>query len=1290
MQFTRTNIITEGGTGKSLSSGGIVLEGNQGGGGGGDYIHPTGWLWGNKYTGRETLSGDLTSNGTIYSQNISSLNADITNLNALNANITNLSAINLTSINGDFNFLNVYNQLSAWGALIDHATIRDLYVSGSAHFVELIIDKINSTNGSLILSPAHATLSRVEERDGLIYCYFPASDGEKEISNDFDVDDLVICESFNVVEGVSHDVGNKFIWKRIIAKGTIEVGDSDSESEEFTKEHWFSVMKTGVINDDYIAYNTNAEFELGDVVCTLGNWTKTARQKAILMTATNPNFVEIGHCVSQTPYDIHVYDTENQYIRTMPIGVTGSDVGPGSCKIYKFDMSQDWNDCFYSENEGDYEGNIKHNYKFEITFRPHYEEKTVYDKTLRDISDNQQQIQSSLIVAKIKNYALICRRFFSNYFKQDPSTGQLVIDYSKTYVTWGLYYITTNSSNEKTFYLIRNLNDIESGKKYTLTITEDDNNHNVQPAWRNLSGTFNDVFDFGRNWNFHSIHTDTEIERCLKNDVFDLYSIKGIDNQGHTTYEYKPSCTLGENLITNGDFNETTGWQTNFWDATEGYPDFINEEENVYMRRPLCKEAYVYEGTTMGNLQGKWCNSPEFTLSQGLYALTFDYYVGNDNYLYEKKFYFQFSIWNTVLTDYRKDKIISSNKDGYHKCTILIGVELDDISQYDLENSMPSNFININSSGNYKIGINTDECGNENQLVVDNFYLSRVNRNDSQRIYHTKSNNVRIYGYPCTATQDSVDYRRYRNVIDNPIDAPAIITFNGINRFTLADKHVSVLSPTYNLISASSVSGFDDLASSVSSLSGRVTTCESNIETNAYQITLKVNQTDFNTLNNTVTTQGTRIQQLADSISLKADKTTVNTLSGEVSTLSSAYTQTAAQVAINVSSISQLNNTVTNQNTLIQQNASAITLKADQSTVNTLSGEVSDLSSSITVLSDRITLNSSAITSLNGSVSTLESEFSVIPGQISSIVSSISSLEGEDVRLWSSISQLPTEISAYVYNEIDGDLTQTGIDITNHTISLTADNFIVKNNNNNPTLYLNSQGLVESRLGFITNPRVSNEDTFNPIFYALSKNRFNNDPLAYSFGLSGYDKAIDGSPRLNQNPDYTDSVYIDHFKLSTEVFDRNVPQSASDPLVQYRIPILTMQQDDLTFNGGGDIGTYAAVANRTTLKIQPKEIAITWHDGGTPQLGLVKDLDGNDVPGIEGWIGGNDKIISIGPGGCYLKDAISTVIYTGQDSWEEWIRVHGTDTSWTNIPSGAMVRVKHYAGDSYSQVIIKD
>ena len=1236
MEFTRTNILTDTPGGKSMSSGGIILEGNQGGGGG-EYIHPTGWLWGNKYTGRETLDGDLTSNGTIYSQNVSSVNGDF----------TNLTSVNLTSENGDFRYLNVYDNLYAWGADIDHATIRELFVSGSAHFVELIIDKINSTNGSLILSPAHAELTRVEEVNGNVYCYFPASDGDKEISNDFDIDDLVICESFNAVEGVSHDVDNKFIWKRVIGKGTTDNGDSESDTDGFKKEHYIIVKSSSFSDDEYVASGTNTEFERGDVICTLGNWTKPSRQKAILMTSTNPKFLDIGtsNPDPNKPYDVTVWDDE-AYMRTAPIGVC-NDV----CKydnltneiirdVYPLVWSKFSND-YYSDAFTNHLQDLKTGHKITLKIRPHFDT-THYDINKYDNDCYKDNDVNNLIIFKMLSFGIL---------------RQFVLHKSST-EWWGEYkYMLvrfTLKNNEYDWYYnvwdkcykVRDLN-LTDNEANTIVITDADNIYGEEisnfkivirqgPAtalnWdmcNYIVGSIGNPFSFNTG---EPEYGEYYKNNCvyLNNEVYDYYNYKFLNPDNIVLASYKVTdLTIGdeaykyqEEVIPNGNFNDNRHWLTTFQNAPEGYSDFINTKECVYMRRPLCKEVYVSGSTQMGGMSGNYLKSDEFTFPYNcaIYELSFDYYVGNDNSVNDEQFYFQFTIHDVYRgTDYHK--IIYPDKVGYHKCRIYLSVlpkEVDLYESYYIPNVIHLHYDGIVDGVDrveklpYYISFNTDMCGNQNQLVIDNVHLRAM-----------KGNSI-LFGSELGGayTYDSTTERRYRGGSVNPIEAPAIITFNNINEFSLADKHVSVLSPTFNLISASSISGLDDLTDSISSLNTRVTNCETNITTNSQQI------------------------------ALKADKTTVNTLSGEVTNLSSAYTQTAEQVAINVSSISELN------------------------------GAVTSLNSSITVLSDRITLNSSAITSLNGSVSTLESEFSVIPGEISSIVSSISSLEGEDVRLWSSISQLPTEISAYVYNEIDGDLTQTGIDITNHQISLTADNFIVKNNNNNPTLYLNSQGLVESRLGFVTNPRTGSEETFNPTFYALSMERQNNDPLAYSIGLSGFNKAYQGSPVINQNPDYTDSALCDFFKVSTDIYNRT-----SD--LQYRIPILTMQQDDFTmYDANMNYIDEGLVSCRTTMKLQPKELSFSWYEGGTPQLGLVKDLDGNMVPGIESWVGGVSKCVSVGVGHSLLKDASVEIITGWNTTLDDWINGHSLE--WSSISVGELIRVKKTSGDKYSTLIIKE
>ena len=322
-----------------------------------------------------------------------------------------------------------------------------------------------------------------------------------------------------------------------------------------------------------------------------------------------------------------------------------------------------------------------------------------------------------------------------------------------------------------------------------------------------------------------------------------------------------------------------------------------------------------------------------------------------------------------------------------------------------------------------------------------------------------------------------------------------------------------------------------------------------------------------------------------------------------------------------------------------------------------------------------------AMLSVNKSIQTRVQD---VEGNYSTLQQTATSLQTQINNTNNQYSQFRQTYDQFVLSINDG-LSQTGIDITNHRITLTADNFFVKNNNNQNTLYLNSQGLVESRLGFITNPRTGNEETFYPIFYALSKERFNDHPLAYSFGLSGYNKAINGVPRISNdpyNPDYTDSVYIHYFNFNAKQYDLNSN-------ISYRIPELTMEQHDFTTIGTEDISNYGAVAGRYKLKLSPKDgIAVTWNVGGTPILGQTKDLNGNDVTGIVDWIGGTDKIVCFGAAGICVKDAAEEIVIGWNNTLDEWITGHSTQ--WNAIPVGSLVRVKTYSNDRYSTLICKE
>jgi hypothetical protein len=461
----------------SNNNSGIVGNSTNNTSGGGNYTHPTGSLWGNKYTGKEILDGDLTSKGTIQAMTVAGTNVTATNVTATNVNSETITGTNIigetitgTTVNGNtgnFQKANVTDTLSANTALLDNATIKQLYVSGSAHFVELIIDKINSTEGSLILSPAHAELSRVETTDNIVKCYFKATDGEKKITNDFAADDLVICESFNVSEGYNENVSNKFVWKRIIETGTTEDGS----------EHWFSVYVTGqgYVAANYVSYQTNSEFESGDIVCVLGNATNDARQDAILLSATNPNFVEIGHCESSevvgdtfevTKTGVRGVSLSDSVYAGYSIGYTETSSKYITDYVFSFTYNNSYEDyvglCSFNGYEGEiYEIWVKDGNNDSVTISiAHYEYPNSDDitKGYSFTSDKTYFITPTKSVYEVGYYILASRSINTTktFEIKFTYTTKYNIEYTQVYINNNLWceYHLSGANTENTGYYI--------------------------------------------------------------------------------------------------------------------------------------------------------------------------------------------------------------------------------------------------------------------------------------------------------------------------------------------------------------------------------------------------------------------------------------------------------------------------------------------------------------------------------------------------------------------------------------------------------------------------------------------------------------------------------------------------------------------------------------------------------------------------------------------------------------------------------------------------------------------
>lgn len=143
--------------------------------------------------------------------------------------------------------------------------VDELFVRMKAFFTELEVKKLSYAGGNFIFSPAGITLSKVEEiteNSGKVYrCYFTNDDGSTATENLFRVDDLVMCQTFNIKAGKYENVSNKRYWRAVTAVGDnyFDLSDTDCEAG-------------------------SAIPAAGDSVVVLGNHSDTARQNALIIS----------------------------------------------------------------------------------------------------------------------------------------------------------------------------------------------------------------------------------------------------------------------------------------------------------------------------------------------------------------------------------------------------------------------------------------------------------------------------------------------------------------------------------------------------------------------------------------------------------------------------------------------------------------------------------------------------------------------------------------------------------------------------------------------------------------------------------------------------------------------------------------------------------------------------------------------------------------------------------------------------------------------------------------------
>lgn len=278
-------------------------------------------LWGQNFNGTQDVSGDITDAGNItntgdinntgniissgnetvtgnvtaskFIGDVEATNGTITNLNSTTGNITNVKSTDVntntleaitgavTNILGDKLTYTNAEIISAIITTLQSTNIntKNLTVTGLATFFQLVIDKIKSSGGAIIITPADGfKIDLVETLDtGNIRLYFKATDGSKKITNMWQINDQAICKSFNAAEGTSYNTSNKYYWSLVTAVDSAPV--SKTIDQDSVDCHYIEISGT--------TYDGTLNPEAGDEIAMLGSrGSDTTRQTAIYITSS--------------------------------------------------------------------------------------------------------------------------------------------------------------------------------------------------------------------------------------------------------------------------------------------------------------------------------------------------------------------------------------------------------------------------------------------------------------------------------------------------------------------------------------------------------------------------------------------------------------------------------------------------------------------------------------------------------------------------------------------------------------------------------------------------------------------------------------------------------------------------------------------------------------------------------------------------------------------------------------------------------------------------------------------
>lgn len=236
-----------------------------------------------------TITGNnIVSNNDVTSKTVSaseSVTTNVVNSNSVTANsVTATESVHTKDATIDNNLVTkdatVNNKLTSTNITnSDTIKTKNLEVTGSAHFFELIIDKIKAAGGAALFTPADGFDIDIVEAKGTsgYKLYWQCQDGNgKQRDNMWKVNDQALCMSFNQAKvGTSHSVNNKYYW-------CLVTDVSDSSNPTLIDGEYYNYI---VISSTVCDGTVNPEKGDSIVMCGYRGTDDVARQSAIYISA---------------------------------------------------------------------------------------------------------------------------------------------------------------------------------------------------------------------------------------------------------------------------------------------------------------------------------------------------------------------------------------------------------------------------------------------------------------------------------------------------------------------------------------------------------------------------------------------------------------------------------------------------------------------------------------------------------------------------------------------------------------------------------------------------------------------------------------------------------------------------------------------------------------------------------------------------------------------------------------------------------------------------------------------